>query len=103
MGAEQSSPVHETHRSDVSFDSSIVLTPTAHTPSDSSRDGSVATSSPPEESQAELSRAEEMSECEEDVNAEALPAWATTPVMPKQPRNFFFSMRSPLKELVHTR
>ena len=107
MGAGQSSPVHDTHRSDVSSDSSIVLTPSAlayQAGSNSSRDCSAA-SSPPEESQAELSRTEEMSECEEaaGANAESLPAWATTPVMPKQPRNFFFSMRSPLKELMHTR
>ena len=37
------------------------------------------------------------------AGAAAPPAWATTPVLPKQRKRTLFSMRSPLKDLMQTR
>lgn len=105
MGAAPSSPGSpDTHRTG-SSDSGGVGTPedpNASPPLVTPK-GLSAASTPEAEDIAgfDLGRADED---ELDFDAPP-PKWATTPVMPKQPKRsgFFTAMRSPLKELVHSR
>ena len=108
MGAEQSSPGDETHRTEISSGSSPGLTPTVNVSAASTPDGG-----PSEQRCADEAFEDPLHACaiqhagdssarddmEEFQQYEQLPAWATTPILPKPPRSNSFSFRSPLKEL----